>query len=101
MYLQLKANKINTLNLYGSGYLGVEVFLYLQSKGVKIEEWYDIKANKEEYSVLGHQIKPTTSMKGKLENCIVVICSKEFEQFMFKECLSQSLVNKQIISWSK
>jgi hypothetical protein len=101
VYLLLKAKKIRSVNLYGAGYAGVEVFLYLQNKGLEIEEWYDIQANKKEYSVLGQQIKPTTRMKGKAENCIVVLCSVDCEQSMFQECLSQSLVDKQIISWSK
>lgn len=101
VYLQLKARNIKSVNLYGSGYLGVEVFLYLQSKGIEIEDWYDIKANKEAFSVLGHEIQATTSMQNAGKEKFTVICSKEFEQVMLQECLTQSLVENQVISWSK
>jgi hypothetical protein len=87
--------------LYGSGYLGVEVFLYLQNKGLDIEEWYDIKANKEAFSVMRYEIKATTSMKDNGKDKLIVICSKEFEHVMLQECLSQSLVENQVISWSR
>ena len=89
---------MDEVTLYGAGELGVETYALLRRHGIQIQQWVDIKANKNPFYLFDKQILPTTALAKSDDSTLIVICSEVAVQPMYAECLKQGVKIENIIT---